>query len=84
MPITVSTATNMRMKPARNWSWLLRELSRMGPTVGRLNTRDTRTEPEIRCGSRLPISAMKGLSDMRKGYFSRAFVGPSPFAFAVT
>src|SRR3712207_8647527 len=40
------TATNIRMKPARNWSWLFRAESRIGPTVGRLSTRDTSTRSE--------------------------------------
>ena len=31
MPTTVSSATNMRMKPARNWSWLFSAESRIGP-----------------------------------------------------
>src|SRR5207244_2678461 len=68
MPITVSSDRNMRNEPARYWSWLLSASSSIGPEVCSESTTATIAEPEITLGSRLPMSAMNGLSDMRSGY----------------
>ena len=40
------------------------------------------TEPEMTCGSRLPMSAMNGLSAMRSGYFNSSRRGGRPLARA--
>ena len=68
MPITVRNAMNIRNEPARYMSWLRSASSSIGPVSGSDITTETMTEPEISSGSRLPISAMKGLSEMRSGY----------------
>ena len=70
-------------KPARNWSCDCRALSRTGPTVGRLSTTETMTEPETSEGIRLPISAMNGLSAMRSGYLTSRRASRRPLARAV-
>ena len=41
-------------------------------------------EPEITLGSRLPMSAMNGLSAMRSGYFTSSWNCGMPFERAVT
>src|SRR5262249_49477393 len=70
MPITVRSDRNIRKLPARYWSWLRSASSSIGPEVCSESTTATIAEPEITDGSRLPMSAMKGLSDMRSGYFT--------------
>src|SRR5204862_8285604 len=84
MPITVSSDRNMRKLPARYWSWLRSASSSIGPEVCSESTTATIAEPEMTEGSRLPISEMNGLSDMRNGYFTRSRKGGMPFARAVT
>jgi hypothetical protein len=46
VPITVNKPSSKMMLPARNMSWLMREVSRSGPTVGRLRTTDTMMLPD--------------------------------------
>src|SRR5207248_4785813 len=84
MPITVSSDRNMRHEPARYWSWLRSASSSIGPEVCSESTTATIAEPEITLGSRLPMSAMNGLSDMRSGYFTSRRNGGMPLARAVT
>jgi hypothetical protein len=64
-------ATNIRMKPARNWSWLFSARSRIGPTVGRLSTSDTSTEPEIRCGQEVADIRDEGVERHPEGIFEQ-------------
>lgn len=80
MPTSVSTATNNRMKPDRNWSWDCSAETRTGPTVGRLITTETITDPDTIDGIRLPISAMNGLMAIRSGYLTRSWLSFSPLA----
>ncbi len=58
-------------------------LSSIGPVVGSDSTTETIAAPETICGSRLPMSAMNGLSAMRSGYLISARPGGSPLARAV-
>src|SRR3954468_17112902 len=67
MPITVRSERNIRKEPARYWSWLFSASSSIGPEVCSESTTATIAEPEITEGSRLPMSAMNGLSAMRSG-----------------
>ena len=55
-----------------------------GDSTSTSSTTETSAEPEMNSGSRLPMSAMNGLSDIRSGYLASAFQGGSPLAFAVT
>jgi hypothetical protein len=55
----------------------------MGPVVGSESTIETIADPEIICGSILPISAIKGFKEVLSGYFMSAFRGWSPLALAV-
>src|SRR6185295_4584785 len=84
MPITVSSERNIRNDPARYWSWLRNASSSIGPEVCSESTTATIAEPEITLGSRLPMSAMNGLSAMRSGYFTSRRKGGMPLARAVT
>src|SRR6185436_18061873 len=84
MPITVSSARNMRNEPARYWSWLLSASSSIGPEVCSESTTATMAEPEITEGSRLPMSAMNGFNAMRSGYFTSRRNGGIPLERAVT
>src|SRR5688572_4587542 len=79
-PTTVRNAMNIRNEPARYMSWLRSESSSIGPVSGSDITTDTMTEPEISSGSRLPMSAMKGLSEMRSGYLMSKRPGGRPLA----
>src|SRR5688572_13808076 len=79
-PTTVRNAMNIRNEPARYMSWLRSESSSIGPVSGSDITTDTMTEPEISSGSRLPMSAMKGLSEMRSGYLMSNRPGGRPLA----
>src|SRR5690606_13004773 len=83
MPISVSTATNSNTKADRNWSCDCSALRSTGPTVGRLSTTETMTEPDTSEGIRLPMSAMKGLSAILSGYLTSSFPSLIPFARAV-
>ena len=74
----------MRNDPARYMSWLCNARTSIGPVVGSDSTTETMAAPETICGSRLPMSAMKGLSDMRSGYFTSSRNGGSPLARPVT
>ena len=58
--MTVNSARNIRNEPARYMSWLRKASSSIGPVVGKESTIETMAAPEITCGSKLPISAMKG------------------------
>src|SRR5262249_50094862 len=84
MPTTVSTAMNIRNEPARYMSWERKAASRIGPVIGSDITTETTTEPEMSSGSRLPISAMNGLSEILSGYFSSRRNGGRPLARPVT
>ena len=84
MPITVSTARNIRNEPARYMSWLCSAASNIGPVVCSDITAETITEPDTTCGSRLPMSAMNGLRAILSGYFTRSRPEDSPFARPVT
>src|SRR5690606_1478021 len=64
-PTTVRNAMNIRNEPARYISCERSAESSIGPVMGSDMTTETITEPEISSGNRLPISAMKGLSEMR-------------------
>ena len=65
-------------------SWLCSARTSIGPVVGSESTTETMAAPETIWGSRLPMSAMKGLSDIRNGYFTSSRNGGSPFARPVT
>ena len=65
-------------------SWLCSARTSIGPVVGSESTTETMAAPETTCGSRFPMSAMNGLSDIRSGYFTSSRNGGSPFARAVT
>src|SRR5262249_11571353 len=67
-PTTVSTARNIRNEPARYMSWLRSASSSIGPVVGSDMTCETMTAPDTSSGSSVPMSAINGLSDMRRGY----------------
>ena len=84
IPITVSNDRNIRNDPARYWSWLRSASSSIGPEVCSESTTATIAEPEITLGSRLPMSAMNGLSAMRSGYFTSRRNGGMPLERAVT
>src|SRR6185503_1412168 len=84
IPITVSSDRNIRNEPARYWSWLRSASSSIGPEVCSDSTTATIAEPEITLGSRLPMSAMNGLSAMRSGYFTSSWNCGMPFERAVT
>ncbi len=80
----MSSARNIRNDPARYMSWLCSARSIIGPVVGSESTTATMVEPEMTWGSRLPISATKGLRDIRSGYLTSTLKGCSPLARAVT
>ncbi len=61
-------------------SWLRSASSSIGPVVGSDMTTETTTAPETTSGSSEPMSAMKGLSDMRSGYFTSRRPGDRPLA----
>ena len=84
IPITVSSDRNIKKDPARYWSWLRKASSSIGPEVCSESTTATIAEPEMTLGSRLPMSAMNGLSAMRSGYFTSRPNGGMPLARAVT
>ena len=83
MPTTVSSASSIRNEPARYMSWVCSARSSIGPVVGSESTIETTAAPEIIEGSRLPMSAMNGLSAMRSGYLHSARNGGRPLALAV-
>ena len=83
VPITASMDRNIRKEPARYWSWLRNASSSIGPEVCSDSTTATTAEPEITLGSRLPMSATKGLSAMRIGYFINRRNRGIPLARAV-
>ncbi len=65
-------------------SWLRSASSSIGPVVGSDITTETITAPETISGSKVPMSAMKGLSDSRSGYFTSSRPRGRPLARAVT
>src|SRR5688572_7385985 len=82
-PITVRKARNIRNEPARYMSWLCNALMSMGPVVSKDRTMAVISAPEIIAGRIEPISEMKKLSAMRRGYLMSARGGWSPLARAV-